>query len=141
MIAIAQEKLARAHQADMSYQLSFRQATVSALAREGASYDVVLGFNYFHLAGNLPALLGDIRVLLSSGGLFVSKTPCVGDMSLLIRLAIPLMRLVGKAPSVTTFTAAELEEAICAAGFEIVENERHGSKKNDIRPFIVARAL
>ena len=141
MIAIAQEKLARARQNGLTGELSFRQATVGTLASENARYDAILGFNYLHLAGNLPAVLDHIRTLLAPGGLFISKTPCVGDMNPLIRLAIPLMRLVGKAPSVTTFSAASLEEAICAAGFEILENERHGSKKGDIRPFIAARAL
>lgn len=140
MIAIAQEKLAAAREAGMDHPLSFRQATASTLVREDGRYDVVVGFNYLHLAGDLPALLGDIRRLLAPGGLLVSKTPCVGDMNPLIRLAIPLMQLVGKAPGVTTFTAAELEEAIRAAGFEIVANERHGSGKKDIRPFIAARA-
>lgn len=62
-------------------------------------------------------------------------------MNPLIRLAIPLMRFVGKAPNVTVFSAASLARAICDAGFEILENERHGSKKNDTRSFIVARAL
>ena len=86
-------------------------------------------------------LLGDIRALLTPGGIFVSKTPCVGDMNPLVHLAIPLMRLVGKAPSrVTSLTAGSLEEAIRSAGFEIVANERHGSEKKDTRPFITARA-
>lgn len=140
MIAIAQEKLARVRKNGLNNQLSFRQATAGTLALENARYDIVLGFNYLHLVGNLPAVLAHIRTLLAPGGLFISKTPCVGDMNPLIRLAIPLMRLVGKAPSVNTFSAASLERAICAAGFEILENERHGSKKIDIRPFIVARA-
>lgn len=139
MIAIAQDKLAMARQNGLNAQLSFRQATAGTLAREGASYDVVLGFSYLHLAGNLPAVLGHIQTLLAPGGLFISKTPCVGDMNPLIRFAIPLMRLVGKAPSVTTFSATTLEHAICAAGFEILENARHGSKSGDFRPFIVAR--
>ncbi|GEN23031.1 hypothetical protein HCU01_09800 [Halomonas cupida] len=141
MIAIAQERLAGAQQNEQSIPLSFRQATADTLVDEHIRYDAVLGFNYLHLAGDLPAVLGGIHSLLAPGGLFISKTPCVGDMSPLIRLAIPVMRLVGKAPSVTTFSTASLEEAICAAGFEILENERHGSKKSDRRPFIVARAL
>jgi hypothetical protein len=40
---------------------------------------------------------------------------------------------------VTTFSAVGLEQAIRAAGFDIVANERHGTKKRDWRPFIVAR--
>lgn len=140
MIAIAQEKLATARPAELKGQLAFRQGTASTLAREGAGYDVVICFNCLHLAGNLSAVLGHIRRLLAPGGLFISKTPCVGDMNPLIRLAIPLMRLVGKAPRVTSFSAVELEEAIRAAGFDILANERHGSKNRDLRPFIAARA-
>ena len=139
MIAIAQQKLTTARENRLNERLSFRQATADILACESERYDVILGFNYLHLAGNLPTVLGHIRALLAPGGVFVSKTPCVGDMSPLIRLAIPLMRLVGKAPSVTTFSAASLEDAIRAAGFAILANERHGSKKSDFRPFIVAR--
>lgn len=139
MIAIAQEKLA-VHQGGLNGLLSFRQATADTLARENKRYDVVIGLNFLHLAGHLPAVLGHIQALLAPGGLFISKTPCVGDMNPLIRLAIPFMRLVGKAPSVTVFSAASLERAIRDAGFEIMENERHGSKGKDVRPFIVARA-
>ncbi len=140
MIAISEEKLASARQGGFSAQLAFRQATAGTLAREGARHDVVIALNYLHLAGNLPAVLGDVRTLLVPGGLFISKTPCIGEMNPLIRLAIPLMRLVGKAPNVTTFSATELAGAVRAAGFTILENARHGSKKNDFRPFIAARA-
>ncbi|WP_290649848.1 class I SAM-dependent methyltransferase [Aquisalimonas sp.] len=142
MIAIAQEKLAKARENGPNGRLSFRQATASTLVRENARYDVVIGFNYLHLAGNPAVVLNDIRTLLAPGGIFISKTPCVGEMNVLIRLVIPLMHLVGKAPSsVTSFSAASLDEAISTAGFAVLENERHGSKKRDIRPFIVARAL
>lgn len=53
-----------------------------------------------------------------------------------------VMRLVGKAPSVvTTCSSGSLVQATGEAGFEILENERHGTKKSDYRPFIVARAI
>lgn len=142
MIAIAQEKLEAGRESGLSAPLAFRQATAETLAREGVHYDVVVGFSYLHLAGSLPVVLGHIRSMLGPGGLFISKTPCVGDMNPLIRLAIPVMRLVGKAPSVvTTCSSVALVKGIGEAGFEILENERHGTKKSDYRPFIVARAL
>lgn len=141
MISIAQEKLKNARQNGLSGDLSFRQATVSTLASEGAKYDAVIGFNYLHLAGELAVTLGHIRTLLVPGGVFISKTPCVGDINPLIRLVIPLMRLVGKAPPVTTFTATALEEALREAGFEILVNECHGSRKSDTRRFIAARVV
>lgn len=141
MIAIAEEKLAEARSEGNAPRLSFRQATADDLAREETRYSAVLGFNYLHLAGDLKVTLENIRTLLEPGGLFISKTPCIGGMNPLIRLAIPLMQLAGKAPSVTSFTADGLAQAIRGAGFDILENERHGTKKSDRRPFIVARVV
>lgn len=141
MIAIAQEKLEAARQNGMKATLAFRQATAETLLPEQVHYDVVVGFNYLHLAGSMPTVLSHIRSMLAPGSLFISKTPCVGDMNPLIRLAIPVMRLVGKAPSVVTAcSSVSLVQEINEAGFEILENERHGTTKNDFRPFIVARA-
>lgn len=142
MLAIAQEKLDAARQSGFNAALAFRQATVDTLAPEGAHYDVVVGFNYLHLAGSLPDVLSDIRSMLAPGGLFISKTPCLAEMNPLIRLAIPVMRFFGKAPDVVTACSpASLVQDIAAAGFDILENERHDTKKTNFRPFIVARAL
>ena len=135
MIAIAEEKLAR----DPIEPLSFRIATAETMAAEGARYDAVLGFNYLHLVDDLPGTLANINTLLAPGGLFVSKTPCLADMNLLIRLAIPLMQLLGKAPHVNVFTKTALREAVHLAGFNIVACEYHGSARKDARPVIVAR--
>lgn len=140
MVAIAEEKLTHARNEGRAARLQIRQAEADTLAQEETRYSAVLGFNYLHLAGDLKETLENIRTLLEPGGLFTSKTPCIGGMNPLIRLAIPLMQLAGKAPSVTSFTEAGLAEAIREAGFNILENERHGTKKSDRRPFIVARA-
>ncbi|WP_339830084.1 class I SAM-dependent methyltransferase [uncultured Parvibaculum sp.] len=141
MITIANEKLASQGSDALKDGLSFRQATADTLTTEQVKYDAVLGFSYLHLAGDLPRALGNIRQMLLPGGLFISKTPCIGDMNPLVGLAIPFMRMIGKAPfSVATFSSVELEKAIREAGFETHFTERHGSKKKDIRPFIVARA-
>ena len=142
MIAISREKFVGSGRTDLAGRLSFRQATASTLASENSRYDAVLGFNYLHLAGDTSAVLGNIRRVLKPHGLFISKTPCVGDMNPLVRLAIPLMRLVGKAPSsVTPFSTISLEREIRTAGFELLQSELHGSQGKDVRPFIVARAL
>jgi hypothetical protein len=60
-------------------------------------------------------------------------------MNPLIRLAIPLMQMIGKAPHVHVTSAAALEQEIRDAGFEILATERHATKGRDVRPFIVAR--
>jgi ubiquinone/menaquinone biosynthesis C-methylase UbiE len=135
MIAIAEEKLA----ADPAPTLALRAATAESLASETAKFDAVLAFNYLHLARDLPGTLRSIHALLVPGGRFISKTPCLSDMNPLIRLVLPLMQMIGKAPHASVFSAQELGNLITAAGFELVSTERHASKGKDSRPFIVAR--
>lgn len=135
MIAIAEEKRAAAPVP----ALAFRTATAEALAPEGGPFDAVLGFNYLHLVRDLPGTLRRIHALLAAEGLFISKTPCVGDMNPLVRLVLPAMRAIGKAPYAGIFRAAELSRLIGAAGFDILATESHATKGNDGRPYIVAR--
>lgn len=136
MISIAQGKAAKNPVA----HLEFSTGTVETLDLQPDQYDAVLGFNYLHLVEDVDRTLERIRVCLIPGGYFVSKTPCIGNMTPLIRLVIPLMTLVGKAPQhVQSFKASALEEKIGAAGFEIVACEFHATQGKDVRPFIVAR--
>ncbi|RWI24011.1 bifunctional 2-polyprenyl-6-hydroxyphenol methylase/3-demethylubiquinol 3-O-methyltransferase UbiG [Mesorhizobium sp.] len=136
MIAIANEK----HAAGPIPELVFSTATAEALTPETDQFDAVLGFNYLHLVRDLPGTLRRIHDLLAAKGLFISKTPCVGDMNPLIGLALlPAMRAIGKAPYAGVFRAAELSQHICAAGFDILATESHATKGNDHRPYIVAR--
>ncbi|WP_342239014.1 class I SAM-dependent methyltransferase [Inquilinus sp. OTU3971] len=135
MIAIAEEKRA----ASPVPELAFRTATAEALMPGAAPFDAILGFNYLHLVRDLPGTLHRIHALLAAEGLFISKTPCVGDMNLLIRLAVPAMRAIGRAPYAGIFRAVELSRLISAAGFDILATECHATKGNDGRPYIVAR--
>lgn len=137
MIAIAKEKLAHQHVA----QLSFRVASAEALAADGARYDAVLGFNYLHLVDDLPGTLSAISDLLVPGGAFISKTACLADMNPLIRLAIPVMQLLGKAPHVNVFSAGALRDAMQNAGFVVDFCEHHGSGKKDARAVILAHKV
>jgi SAM-dependent methyltransferase len=136
MIAIAEDKLAASPVAG----LVFRLATAQAPAHGEVPFNAVLGFNYLHLVRDVPGTLRSIRALLAPQGLFISKTPCLGDMNPLLRLALlPAMRAVGLAPFVSAFRAAELGQLIEAAGFDILATERHASRGKDNRPYIVAR--
>jgi ubiquinone/menaquinone biosynthesis C-methylase UbiE len=136
MIAIAEEKLA----VESIPALSFRTATAEELVHEESRFDAVLGFNYLHLVRNVTDTLRSIHVLLKPGGLFISKTPCLGDMNPLIRLVLlPAMQVIGKAPHVSSLAASELERLIIGAGFDVVVRESHASKGKDQRPYIVAR--
>ena len=56
--------------------------------------------------------------MLTPGGLLISKTPCLAEMSPLIRLAVPVMWAIGKAPYVSFFSGPQLEQEIASMGFE-----------------------
>lgn len=136
MIAIAKGK----HAANPVAGLTFRTGTTASLVAQDAPFDAVLAFNFLHLVHDLPDTLRRIHEMLAPGGLFISKTPCIGDMNLLIRrIMLPAMRAIGKAPHVLVFGAAELRTQFPAAGFEILTEESHATKGKIIRPYIVAR--
>jgi len=137
MIAIANEKLA----ADPRPKLRFQAATAESVVPPDGGFDAVLGYNYLHLVEDLDRTLASIHSLLRPDGLFISKTPSLLALNRLVRLAIPLMRLVRFAPSnLRYFDDESLLAAMRRAGFEIEVVERHGSnRKKDYRQFIVAR--
>lgn len=134
MITIAREK---ATAADCS-NADFTVATGNRLPSADGAFDAALALNVLHLLPDRAEVLAEVRRILRPGGLFISKTPCLDEMNILIRLAIPIARMLGKAPHVETFSAQTLEADIAAAGFTIVESTRHGSKHKDPRIFIVA---
>lgn len=139
MIRIASHKAEKQGEVSRD-KLEFKVATAESLIIESGRFDVVLGFNYLHLVPDLNQVLTAIHSHLKPGGRFISKTPCLGDMSKLVLLAIPVMRLFGKAPNtVLTFTKNELVSAIEKPGFTIEVIEHHKTEGKDTRPFIVAR--
>jgi len=135
MIQIAREKAA----AQVCANIDFVVAGPESAPWPDDTFDAVLAFNLWHLVTDRTSALANVRRVLKPGGLFISKTPCLAEMNPLIRLALPVMRLVGKAPYVAIFSAAALEREIEAAGFAIIERARHGSGRKDERIFIVAR--
>lgn len=139
MIAIAREKQVADDKATAASALTFVQSALETLPYPGESFDVVMGFSAVHLVPDLGDGLAQVHRLLKPGGLFISKTPCLGDMNPMIVAALPVMRFFGKAPNVLVFTSGELQAAMTAAGFDLVDVEHHASKGKDTRPFIVAR--
>lgn len=135
MIAIAQEKAAAQGCGNAEFVVA---PADRALEADGA-FDAVLAFNVLHLIADRSAALRKTVRALKPGGLFISKTPCLSEMSSLLRLAVPVARFVGKAPNVSFFTAMELQREIESAGFEIIERARHGSGRKDARIYFVAR--
>lgn len=122
MIRIAGEKAADAGLEGASFHtLSAQEST-----QLGETFDVVMGFNLFHLTPDRDALLADIYAMLAPGGLFISKTPCLADKAFgwkrfLVQAVLPVLKRIGKAPAVGLMQLAEVDQMIAAAGFETVE--------------------
>lgn len=135
MIAIANERAA----SDGPGNVRFLATPAESPPAADESCDAVLAFNLLHLSPDRAAVLAGVRRALKPGGLFISKTPCLAEMNPLLRLAVPAMRLIGKAPHVGFFDAAGLERELGEAGLETIARERHGSRGKDPRIFLVAR--
>jgi len=136
MIAIAKSKAAESAPSGLEFQVG----TADTVSTDDGPFHAIIGLNYIHLVRDIPATLTHIRDLLGPGGLLITKTPCLGDMTPLIRLVLlPVLQAIGKAPFVASLRSTELERLITDAGFEIVAKETHASNGKAGRPFIAAR--
>ena len=93
-------------------------------------YDVVLAHNLIHLIEDTTRALQHVADLLKPGGIFISKTVCRPEAGAplkyrLMRLIVPIMQCLGRAPFVKFMTIEELERAVTAAGFKIIETGTH----------------
>ncbi|SDX16493.1 Ubiquinone/menaquinone biosynthesis C-methylase UbiE [Ruegeria halocynthiae] len=107
-------------------------------------FDVALAFNLLHLLEDLEGGLRQINSALKPGGLFISKTFCAPSRGAslrfrAIRLVLPVMQFLGKAPYVRFLSQPELDRVVQQAGFELVEQDRFPA--NDARRFLVARKI
>lgn len=134
MIAIGRAKAAEAGVA-----VAFEVSTPDAMTGVDGAFDAALGFNILHLIDDRRAALAGVWRLLKPGGLLITKTVCLKSMNPLLRFAVPLMRAVGQAPFVAMLGPDDVARDIESAGFTIVGREYHGSRKNDPRPFFLAR--
>lgn len=141
MIAIAREKAAAEGCKNASFDTATPEQALQQIQPDAGRYDAALAFNLLHLVEDRPGVLAAIAQGLKPGGIFISKTPCLTEINIFIRAIIPLAQMIGKAPYVSTFSAEQLEQELQAAGFEIVERGRHGSKGNDPRPYLAAQKL
>ena len=115
----------------------FDRATLFDEKLEKGSFDVVMGFNFLHLLEDIPGAVRRIDELLKPGGLFISKTVCLGEQSRLWSALLAVMKALGFAPHVTCLKVAELEGIITSTDFEIIETRFYPASPP--RDFIVAR--
>lgn len=117
MIAIGREKaVVRGVE-----NVDFAQATPFDAPFAEESFDAVLAFNLLHLIDDVPHALARMGRLVKPGGCLITKTPCLAGQNPIFRPMIGLLRLVGRAPYVNFLSVPQLEDAITAAGFEILE--------------------
>ena len=133
MIAIAEERKAERGNPPATFHIAPADAPLPG----EAPYDAILAFSLLHLLDDMPGTLAALHARLRPGGLFISKTICLGGSKIWLWPVIGAMRLVGKAPPVRFIRRAPLVRAIKAAGFDIVEVSHFG--KQTYAPFIVAR--
>jgi len=103
----------------------------------GAPFDAVLAFSLLHVLPDLPATLRSIHDQLKPNGLLISKTVCLKERNIGIRVMIRALSALRIAPDVRLLSQVELMNQIERAGFEIVETRYFGDQSCD--PFIVAR--
>jgi 2-polyprenyl-3-methyl-5-hydroxy-6-metoxy-1,4-benzoquinol methylase len=138
MIRIAREKAA----AEAHGNLEFRVLGAAESAQLEEGFDVVMGFNLFHLVPDADAVLGDIYKRLKPGGLMISKTPCLVDKAFgwkrfLVAGMLPVLKRIGKAPDVGLWQIADVDRLIANAGFEVLEAGNFPA----ISRYVVARKI
>ena len=132
MVRIANEKAAQVP------NVSFDTAPAES-AGAGQPFDAVLAFNLLHVVADRAAVLTHVRGLLPEGGLFISKTPCLGGKPW-FRPLIWALQKVGKAPGpVHSLRPGQIEDELRAAGFEVVESGGYPKKLPNW--LVVARAV
>lgn len=129
MIEIARAKDGAAH-------IDFRVAGTDAASYPDLNPNVILAFNLLHLVPSFEATLTEIHQMLPNGGLFISKTPAIGQ-KWYYRPIVGALRLIGKAPFVRFLTVEDVDREIEAAGFQIVETGLYPPKTPS--RFVVAR--
>lgn len=135
MIAIAEEKRAEAKIGN----LELWTGQLGDGSVPDGPYDVILAFNLLHLLCDRQSTFADIVQNLRPGGLFMSKTPCLGGLYRLFQPVLWILRRFEKAPNFHFLSPSTLEREVTQAGFEIVESGDH--PKRPPRRFIIARKL
>ena len=115
MLTIAREKT---HVAGIE-NITFELTSIENLQADGNSFNAVLGLSILHLVEDKQKAIAKVYDLLEPGGIFVSNTPCLANISIFVRYLVPFFNRLGIAPLVRFFSEDELETAFTQAGFLI----------------------
>ncbi len=132
MIDIARKKLS----GSAPRNIRFLQADAEDRI-EGAPFDAVCAFSLLHLVDDPARVVASVRAQLKPSGLFISKTVCLGDAPLPLRLMVRALTALRIAPRVIPLRRADLVRCLKDAGFRIEEIQDFSKRR--ISPFIIAR--
>tara|TARA_B100000949_G_C14106751_1_gene376562 strand:+ start:64 stop:705 length:642 start_codon:yes stop_codon:yes gene_type:complete len=107
--------------------IDFRQTCIEEYEPCGQQFDVVLGLNILHLCRDPEGVTQKIHALLKPGGYFIQSTACLKDASPILRVAVPLMRAIGKAPHVSFLSEEDILSMLDSNGFTLTESLRTDS--------------
>jgi ubiquinone/menaquinone biosynthesis C-methylase UbiE len=126
MVRLANDK-ARAQGVD---NVTFHTGPFDAsfTASKAESLDGICAYSLLHLVEDQSAALAQIFGLLRPGGFFVSSTVCLGESWMPFRPILGVMRWLGKAPMVKSFSRRVLVDEIRRAGFVDIEQPDVGAK-------------
>ena len=101
-------------------------------------YDVIMAHNLLHLLKNPEAVIEAAFRGLKPGGVFVTSTACIGDMSWYFRIIAPVGHFLKLIPFVNVFTQAQLKQDHIDAGFQV---DQEWLPKKNAAVFMVARKM
>ena len=119
--------------------VTFAQKTIDDIAQGSERFDVVLGFNILHLLDQPEDAIAALHKVIKPGGMFITKTPCLGEKLWYLKPLIWVMQKLGKAPRVHFLNYARLEGMIHTAGFEVIETGSYPASTGS--RFIVAKRV
>ena len=131
MIEIARRKA----DAEGIENVTFETRSVSDHDIPASSLDVIMAHNLLHLLENPGAAIAAAYRGLKPGGVFVTSTACIGDMSWYLRLIVPVGRSLRLIPPVKVFTREQLNHGMIKAGFQV---ESEWLPKKNAAVFIIA---
>lgn len=132
MIDIAKGKAVAGQVDNITFET--RAAADHAIAE--SRYDVIMAHNLLHLLKDPEAVIAAAFRGLKPGGVFVTSSACIGDMSWYFRILAPVGHFLRLFPLIQVFTQAQLEQSHIEAGFEI---DQAWLPKKNAAVFIVAK--
>ena len=135
MIRIAREKAEASGTNNVTFHVGPFDSSFTPLG-EG-SLDGLCAYSILHLIAERTEALARIRSLIKPGGFFISSTVCLGETWVPFVPILSVMKALGKAPLVKSFSKAQLIAEMEAAGFVNVTDTDVGAKPTIA--FLVAR--